>query len=41
MAGSGGATINNSWFKVYYSAWGGTLSSPQCGVLSTYNSSSN
>lgn len=41
MTGSGGTTINNRWFRVYYSAWGGTLISPQCGVLSTYNSTSN
>lgn len=41
MTGSGGTTINNRWFRVYYAAWGGTLTSPQCGVLSTYNSTSN
>ena len=41
MTGSGGTTINNKWFRAYYSAWGGTLVSPQCGVLSTYNSTSN
>lgn len=41
MTGSGGTTINNRWFRVYYAAWGGTLTSPQCGVLSTYNSISN
>ena len=41
MTGSGGTSVNNRWFRVYYSAWGGTLSTPQCGVISTYNSISN
>ena len=41
MTGSGGTSVGNRWFRVYYSAWGGTLTSPQCGVLSTYNSIAN
>ncbi len=41
MTGSGGTSQNNRWFRVYYSAWGGTLPAPQCGVISTYNSIAN
>ncbi len=41
MTGSGGTNSSNRWFRVYYSAWGGTLTTPQCGVISTYNSIAN
>ncbi len=41
MTGSGGTSISNKWFRVYYSAWGGTLATPQCGVISTYDSIAN
>jgi hypothetical protein len=41
MTGSGGTSSTNRWFRVYYSAWGGTLNEPQCGVISTYNSIAN
>ena len=34
-----GATAGNKrWFKVYYSAWGGTLGYVKCGVMYTANS---
>ena len=41
MTGSGATLSSNRWFRVYYSAWGGTLNTPQCGVISTYNSIAN
>lgn len=36
VTGTGGTGSNKRWFKVYYSAWGGNLTSIQCGTLSTY-----
>jgi hypothetical protein len=38
ITGTGGTGGTNRWFKVYYSAWGGNLLYPKCGVLATYNS---
>lgn len=38
ITGTGSTAGNRRWFRVYYSAWGGTMTSPQCGILQTYNS---
>lgn len=38
IAGGGSTGGSRRWFRVYYSAWGGNLSQPQCGILQTYNS---
>lgn len=36
ITGTSGNVSSRRWFKVYYSACGGNLSSVQCGTLSTY-----
>jgi hypothetical protein len=38
ITGTGSNAGNIRWFRVYYSAWGGNLTTPQCGILQTYNS---
>jgi hypothetical protein len=37
IQGTGSTAGTRRWFKVYYSAWGGGLTTNQCGVLITYN----
>jgi hypothetical protein len=38
ITGTGSNSGSKRWFRVYYSAWGGNLTLPQCGILQTYNS---
>ena len=38
ITGSGGTGGTRRWYKVYYSAWGGGLIVPYCGILTTLNS---
>ena len=38
ITGTGSNSGSRRWFRVYYSAWGGNLTLPQCGILQTYNS---
>lgn len=38
ITGTGANIGSKRWFRVYYSAWGGNLTIPQCGILQTYNS---
>jgi hypothetical protein len=40
ITGTGGTSGTRRWYKVYYSAWGGGLTGPRCGVLTTYNATS-
>ena len=40
IAGTGGTSGTRRWYKVYYSAWGGGLTGPYCGVLTTCNATS-
>ena len=37
IQGTGSTAGTRRWFKVYYSAWGGGLTTNRCGVLTTYN----
>jgi hypothetical protein len=38
ITGTGSTGGNRRWFRVYYSAWGGSMVEPACGILQTYNS---
>lgn len=38
ITGTGSTGSSRRWYRVYYSAWGGSLPVPQCGILQTYNS---
>lgn len=40
ITGTGGTSGTRRWYKVYYSAWGGGLTGPYCGVLTTFNATS-
>jgi hypothetical protein len=40
ITGTGGTSGTRRWYKVYYSAWGGGLTGPYCGVLTTCNATS-
>jgi hypothetical protein len=37
ITGAGSTAGTRRWYKVYYSAWGGGLTTNKCGVLTTYN----
>jgi hypothetical protein len=40
ITGTGGTSGTRRWYKVFYSAWGGGLTGPYCGVLTTCNATS-